>query len=300
MAQYAGRVALVTGGGRGLGKAHAVALAGRGMAVVVNDTGAELDGTSADQAVADEVVDEILAMGGFAVASTDDVSTYAGAQAAVRRTLDEWGRLDAVVNNAGILRDRSFAKMSAEDFDAVLHTHLSGSAYVTRAAWASLCESGTGRVVFTSSASGLFGQFGQANYGAAKAGMLGLVNVLRIEGERKGVCVNAIAPAAHTRMTDLLMPEEVKAGMAPELVSPLVAYLVSEECDQTGLVLETAAGLVARVRVTETETVSMLGPDGVLADVGSVVQQLVEMPAGDGYPTVDAVMARYLETARDR
>ncbi|HLV72002.1 MAG TPA: SDR family NAD(P)-dependent oxidoreductase [Vulgatibacteraceae bacterium] len=297
MGSYAGRVGLVTGGGRGLGRAHALALAGRGMAVVVNDTGAAGDGTGPDPAVAQRVVDEINAAGGHAFASAHDVSTHEGAAAAVRVALDECGRLDAVVNNAGILRDRTFAKMTLDDFDAVVGVHLGGSAYVTHAAWPALCESGSGRVVFTSSASGLYGQFGQANYGAAKAAMLGLVNVLKLEGRRKGVLVNGIAPVAHTRMTDPLLPEEAKPKLGPEQVSPLVAWLASEECDQTGLMLEVAAGLVARVQVTETETVPLAGADGKATDVGAVVRRLTEMPPGDPYPSSDEATSRYVSAA---
>lgn len=298
MGRYAARVALVTGGGRGLGRAHALALAWEGAAVVVNDTGAQLDGTGRDPSVAEAVAREIRDGGGLAVASDADVSTHDGAVAAVRTALEEWGRLDAVVNNAGILRDRSFAKMSLDDFDAVLRTHLGGTAYATHAAWPHLCESGSGRVVLTSSASGLFGQFGQANYGAAKAAMVGLVNVLKLEGERKGVMVNAIAPAALSRMTETLMPEEAKEGMAPELVSPVVAWLASAACDRTGLVLEVAAGMLARVQLVESEPLPC--DEGGVEMVGEVVKRLVQAPVGEAYPSSDAVMERYLARAVSR
>lgn len=291
------RVALVTGAGRGLGRSHALMLAERGVAVVVND----LDELPEGQAVrpADQVVEEIRQAGGVAVACHADISKSVEAQAAVSAAMDEFGRLDAVVNNAGVLRDRTFAKMTADEFDAVIHTHLCGSAYVTSAAWASLKESGSGRVVLTSSASGLYGSFGQANYGAAKAGMFGLMNVLKLEGSRYGIGVNSIAPVARTRMTEPLLPAEVAAGLDPDLVSPVVSYLASEACEHSGLMLEVGAGLLAKVSVVETATVEVTA-DNDEYEVGALISKLKAMDPGRAYDSSDDALSRILEAASAR
>jgi NAD(P)-dependent dehydrogenase (short-subunit alcohol dehydrogenase family) len=248
------------------------------MRVVVNDLGAELDGTGRSPTAADEVVAEIAERGGLAVASYDDIATPSGSEAAVATAVDQFGRLDAVVNNAGNLRDRTFGKVAVEDFDAVIRVHLLGAAYCTRAAWPALRESGSGRVVFTTSATGLYGQVGQANYGAAKAGLIGLMNVLKHEGARYGVMVNAIAPVAWTRMTRDLLPPAAEQGLRPSLVTPVVAYLTSADCDQTGLVLEVGGGLVARVSIVESEPV-LLGPD--LDDDGVVREAILSLLDAD-------------------
>lgn len=293
------RVALVTGGGRGLGRSHALALAARGVAVVVNDVGAELDGSAPSPEPAGKVVAEIRERGGTAVGSTEDVSTHDGAERAVATAIDEFGRLDAVVNNAGILRDRSFAKMTGDEFDAVIRTHLGGSGHVTRAAWPALRESGSGRVVLTSSAAGLYGGFGQANYGAAKAGLFGLMNVLKIEGDRYGIKVNSIAPVARTRMTEPLLSAEVAAGLDPELISPVVAYLASQQCPHTGLMLEVGGGLLAKVTIVESEPVPIAADDDE-SDVDRLVGQLVGGDVGVGYESGDVALARILEAAAAR
>ena len=291
------RVALVTGAGRGLGRSHALALAGRGACVVVNDTGGSLDGTGASVDVADAVVDEIARAGGRAVASHDDVATHAGARAAVQLALATWGRLDALVNNAGILRDRSFGKLPEEDFDAVVRGHLGASAYCTRAAWNALKASGSGRVVFTTSASGLYGQFGQANYASAKAGLVGLLNVLKLEGARSGIGVNAVAPIAATRMTDGLLSAELLAGLRPELVTPAVVFLASAECAETGLILQAGGGLISRVQVVETAPLELGGGDVRDEDVAALVGELVAMEPGTPFPSTLEALARVLDTA---
>jgi NAD(P)-dependent dehydrogenase (short-subunit alcohol dehydrogenase family) len=296
-AELGGRRVLVTGAGRGLGRAHARALATAGAAVVVNDTGAGLDGTGPSPEPADKVTAEITAAGGTAFASHDDVSTHDGAAAAVACAEDALGGLDAVVNSAGILRDRTFARLPLGDFDEVVRVHLGAAAYTTQAAWAALGRSGTGRVVVTTSASGLYGQFGQANYAAAKMGLLGLVNVLKQEGARYGIGVNAIAPVAATRMTIPLLPPEIAAGLDPKLVSPLVAYLVSAGCTDTGLVLEVGGGLMAAVRVTESEP---LPAGGSVAEVAAAVAGLRDAPPGQPFATAGAALERIMSAARDR
>src|SRR5215831_11273998 len=227
--RFDGKVAIVTGAGGGLGRCHALELARRGARVVVNDVGGAVDGTGASTSAAEQVVDEIRAAGGDAIANTDTVATPEGGAAIVQCALDEFGRVDAVVNNAGILRDAAFKNVTPELLDPVVDVHLKGAFNVLRHAWPLFREQGSGRIVNTSSGSGLFGNFGQSNYGAAKAGLLGLTRVLSIEGARNNVRVNAIAPIAYTRMTEGQMGED----MRPELISPLVAYLCHSSCEIT-------------------------------------------------------------------
>lgn len=244
--QLDGRVAIVTGAGRGLGRSHALFLASCGVKVVVNDPGVASDGTSPSEGPAHDVVDEIRAAGGTAVASLESVTDPDAAQRIVDTAQAEFGRLDIVVNNAGFLRDRSFGKMSPEDFRAVTEVHLLGSAWVSRAAWPLLCESDAGRLIHTTSAAGLFGSFGQANYASAKAGIVGLSRTLAVEGERDGIRSNVIAPVARTRMTEALA-EQAAAELDAGAISPVVAYLASPTCQLTSEVLTTSGGHVARV-----------------------------------------------------
>jgi NAD(P)-dependent dehydrogenase (short-subunit alcohol dehydrogenase family) len=246
-----GRVAVVTGAGRGLGRAHALLLAARGAAVVVNDVGGSLDGTGSEATPAEDVVEEIRAGGGTAVTDATDVSTLAGATAIVESTKEQFGRLDVLVNNAGILRDRSFAKLTVEEVDAVFKVHLGGTIWMTKAAWPVFLEQGYGRVVNTTSAAGIFGNFGQTNYAAAKAGIMGITKTLALEGARHGIHVNAIEPGARTRMTEDLLGD-LASSLDPSLVSPLVLWLSSSECESTGEVYNVGGGRVARVLVAET------------------------------------------------
>lgn len=245
------RVAVVTGAGRGLGRSHALELARRGARVVVNDVGGSVNGDGSSIDAAQAVVEEIAALGGTAVANHDTVATAAGGQAIIDAALDAFGRLDILVNNAGILRDKAFHKMDEPMIDAVIDVHLKGALFVSQPAFTVMRESKYGRIVNTSSASGLFGNFGQANYGAAKAGIAGLTRVLALEGAAHGIAVNAIAPIAATRMTEGILGD-LTSRVSPESVSPVVAYLAHEQCAANGNVYSVAGGRVAQIFVAET------------------------------------------------
>ena len=255
MVDFKDRVAVVTGAGGGLGRQHALLLAERGAAVVVNDLGGSVDGIGAAASAADGVVDEIRAKGGAAVAEYSSVATPEGGSAIIQKAVDEFGRVDIVINNAGILRDKAFHNMEVDQITAVLDVHLRGAFFVTQAAWPRLREQGYGRVVMTSSASGVIGNFGQTNYGAAKMGMVGMVNVLKLEGAKYNIKVNAIAPIAVTRMTEELLGAFgiTAEQFGPELVSPAVAYLASEECELSGEVWSVGGGSVSRFFVGLTD-----------------------------------------------
>ena len=242
------RVVIVTGAGGGIGRQHALLLARYGAKVVVNDLGGDVHGEGVTTSAADRVVEEIERAGGRAVASYDSVSTQEGGAAITQVALDAFGRVDAVVHNAGILRDRSFAKLSQEELDAVLDVHLKGGFNVTQPAFRVMKEQGFGRIVLTSSASGLLGNYGQSNYGAAKMGLVGLMHVLAIEGRKHGILANVVAPNALTRMTEDLLGDLAEA-LDPALVSPMVAFLCSERCEITHEIFSVGGGRIARVFV---------------------------------------------------
>ncbi|MAM74682.1 MAG: 3-hydroxyacyl-CoA dehydrogenase [Tistrella sp.] len=255
--RFDGRVAIVTGAGGGLGRCHALALAARGAKVVVNDLGA--DGRSSDAAA--QVVAEIEAAGGEAMASGASVTDAAAVDGMVAETMARWGRIDILVNNAGILRDKSFAKMSLDDFRLVVDVHLMGAVICTKAVWDIMRAQNYGRVVMTTSSSGLYGNFGQSNYGAAKMALVGLMQTLSLEGVKNDIRVNCLAPTAATRMTEGLMTAEVLAALRPETVSPGLLYLVSEDAP-TRMILNAGAGSFERAYVTLTEGIYIGdGPD---------------------------------------
>ncbi|MEW6349460.1 MAG: SDR family NAD(P)-dependent oxidoreductase [Thermodesulfobacteriota bacterium] len=244
------RVAIVTGAGGGLGRVYAIELAKRGAKVVVNDFGGPRDGTGdASQAPADRVVDEIRAMGGQAVANYDSVATPQGGEALVRTALDTFGRVDVLINNAGILRDRSFTKMTSDEWDAVLAVHFDAAYHVTRPAFIKMREQGFGRIVLTTSAAGLYGNFGQTNYSAAKMGLVGFMNSLRLEGDKHNIRVNAVAPLAATRLTEDVLPPDLFQRLRPEFVAPLVVYLCSEQCPESGGIYNAGMGYFSRAAV---------------------------------------------------
>jgi NAD(P)-dependent dehydrogenase (short-subunit alcohol dehydrogenase family) len=279
---FDGKVAIITGAGGGLGKQHALMMAARGALVVVNDLGGAVDGSGSDKGAAQLVVDEITAAGGEAVANTDSVATPEGGEAIVQTALDTFGRVDIVVNNAGILRDKSFHNMTSDLVDPVIDVHLRGAFHVTQPAWKVMREQGYGRIVSTSSAAGIFGNFGQANYGAAKMGLVGFTNVLAVEGAKYDIKANAIAPLAFTRMTeDLLGPLGDK--LQPELVSPLVTYLCHESCEATGRVFSVGGGRVAEVFIAECQgytNTEGLTPENLRDNWGAVTdREGYEVPA---------------------
>lgn len=263
MVGFEDRVVIVTGAGGGLGREHALLLASRGAAVVVNDLGGSVAGEGASASAADAVVAEIEAAGGVAVAEYSSVAEPEGGAAVVQKAIDTFGRVDIVINNAGILRDKSFVNMEADLLRPVLDVHLLGAFYVTRPAFAHMKEQGYGRILFTSSGSGLMGNFGQSNYGAAKMGLIGLMNVLRIEGAKYGIKANAVAPIAHTRMTEGLFGGIVEM-FSPSQVSPAVAYLVSEECKLTGEIWSVGGGSVSRFFIGLTDGYLKHPDDGAL------------------------------------
>ncbi|GJL92500.1 SDR family NAD(P)-dependent oxidoreductase [Hyphococcus sp.] len=251
--RYDGKVAIVTGAGNGLGKSHALALAARGAKVVVNDLGGARDGSGGSVSAAQEVADHINASGGESIADGANVTKETEVAAMVKAAMDKWGRIDILVNNAGILRDKSFHKMTLDDFRAVIDVHLVGSAICTHTVWPIMREQTYGRVIFTSSPSGLHGIFGQANYGAAKAGMIGLMNALHLEGAKYDIKANILSPSAKTRMTeDLGIPEKILDQMTPEAITAALLYLVSDDAPSRAIV-SCAAGGYSRAYVVESD-----------------------------------------------
>ena len=252
--RFDGKVAIVTGAGGGLGRAHALELARRGAKVVVNDLGGSVDGSAGHSEASLKVVEEIKAAGGEAMANGASVTDDVGVARMVQETMDAWGRIDILIANAGILRDKSFAKMEFGDFSVVVDVHLFGTVKPAKAVWEIMRTQNYGRIVVTTSSSGLYGNFGQTNYGAAKLGLIGFMNTLKLEGQKNNIHVNAIAPVAATRMTENLMPAEILEQLKPEYVTPGVVYLCSEEAP-TGAIMTAGAGAFALSRIVETEGV---------------------------------------------
>ena len=254
------KVAIVTGAGGGIGKEHALELARRGAKVVVNDLGGTVDGSGASDA-ANEVVDLIKSEGGEAIANGASVTDLDAVKAMVNQAMDEWGRIDILVNNAGILRDKSFHKVTLEDFNLVMDVHFQGSLNCTHTVFPIMREQEYGRIVFTSSSSGVFGNFGQTNYGSAKMAMIGLMNTLKLEGQNKNVFTNSITPVAYTRMTEGLIPEDFGKNLQPEFVTPAVIYLASENAPN-GVIMAAGAGVFSRIFIHETMGISLgMGED---------------------------------------
>ncbi len=251
--RFDGRVAIVTGAGGGLGRSHALLLASRGAKVVVNDLGGSRDGTGASTNMADQVVNEIKAAGGEAAADYHGVDTIEGGEAIVKTALDAFGKVDILINNAGILRDRAFHNMTEEDWDKVMAVHLKGAFNVTQPAFRVMRQNNYGRVVFTTSAAGLYGNFGQMNYSAAKMALVGMMNTLKQEGAKYNVKANTIGPLAASRLTSDIFPPAVLDKLKPDFVSPMVAYLCSEECQETGSVFTAGGGYFGRAAIVESK-----------------------------------------------
>jgi len=264
---FKGKVAIVTGAGGGLGRTHALELAKRGAKVVVNDLGGSVDGTGGSSEAANKVVAEIKAAGGEAISNGSSVTDETGVANLVKQTVDAFGRIDILVNNAGILRDKSFKKMEVADAKVVLDVHLMGSFICTKAVWPIMSEQNYGRIVMTTSPSGLFGNFGQANYGAAKLGLVGFMNTLVIEGKKNDIRINAISPVAATRMTENLMPKEMLDKLGPELVTAGVVFLCSQDAPN-GSILQAMGGQFHVAAVMENEMVN-LGEKATADDVAA-------------------------------
>jgi Dehydrogenases with different specificities (related to short-chain alcohol dehydrogenases) len=279
--RFDGKVAIVTGAGGGLGRQHALELARRGAKVVVNDLGGSVDGSGGGSDAANKVVEEIKAFGGEAIANGSSVTDDAGVARMVKDAMDAWGRIDILVANAGILRDKTFAKMELADFQVVVDVHLMGTVKPAKAVWEIMRQQNYGRIVVTTSSTGLYGNFGQSNYGAAKLGLVGFMNTLKLEGQKNNIHVNAISPVAATRMTENLMPPQVLEQLKPEYVTPGVVFLCSEEAP-TGTVLTAGAGAFAVARIVETEGV-YLGPDATVEAVRDNFAKIADAAGAQAY-----------------
>ncbi|MEW6263129.1 MAG: SDR family NAD(P)-dependent oxidoreductase [Thermodesulfobacteriota bacterium] len=294
---FDGRVAIVTGAGAGLGRTYALELGKRGAKIVVNDLGGARDGTGASTSAADKVVEEIKALGGEAVANYDSVATAAGGQAIVDTAVKAFGRVDVLINNAGILRDKTMVKMEPENWDAIMDVHLKGAYNVTRPAFIKMREAGYGRIVMTTSAAGLYGNFGQTNYSAAKMGLIGFMNTLKLEGDKFNIKVNTIAPVAATRLTEDVLPPEMFAKLKPEFVAPLALYLSSEQCPVSGAVYNAGLGYFNRAAI-------LTGPGVVVGDgttppsveeVAAAMDKIKSLQGAAEFPNATAAFTPMIE-----
>ena len=272
---FDGKVAIVTGAGGGLGRCHALEFARRGAKVLINDLGGSMDGSGGSSEAALAVVAEIEALGGEAMANGASVSDEAGAKSIVADAMNAWGRVDVLVNNAGILRDKSFAKMETRDFQAVVDVHLMGAAMVTQEVWPVMKSQNYGRIVMTTSPSGLFGNFGQTNYSAAKLGLVGFMNTLKIEGAKNNIHTNAIAPVAVTRMTENLIPEAAHDNLGPEHVTPAVVYLCTDDAPN-GVVIQAAGRKYSIAAIVENEGVTFEN-DASVEDIGDQFSRITDL-----------------------
>lgn len=271
--EFENRVAIVTGAGGGLGRSHALALAARGVKVVVNDLGGSVDGTGGGATMAENVVAEIIAAGGEAMANGANVTNEEEVQAMVDATIAKWGKIDILVNNAGILRDKSFSKMTLSDWDLVVAVHLKGSAVCTKAVWNHMKENGYGRIVMTTSSSGMYGNFGQTNYGAAKAGLSGFMRTLCLEGAKYDIRVNVLSPTARSRMTENLMPEEILEKLTVESVSAGLVYLVCDDAPNR-MIMCAGAGGYSETKVFETQGINLSEGEQTAENVAKFIDKI--------------------------
>ena len=260
---FTGRVAIVTGAGAGLGRCHALELAKRGAKVVINDLGGARDGVGSDSSAANKVVEEIKALGGEAVPNYDNVASVEGGANIVKTAVDAFGKVDILINNAGILRDKSFTKMEEENWDAVMNVHLKGAYCVSRPAFEVMRANNYGRIIMTTSGAGLFGNFGQSNYASAKMGLIGLTNVLKLEGAKYNIMTNVIVPVAASRLTEDVLPPEFFEKMKPDYITPAVLYMCSEECQDSGMIINATLGYYSRTAI-------LTGPGAILSKDGKV------------------------------
>ena len=293
--RFDGRVAVVTGAGRGLGRTYALELAKRGAKVVVNDPGVAPDGSGGEKQVADAVVEEIRALGGEAVPNYDSVATPQGGQSIIQTALDTFGHLDILIHNAGILRDKTFAKMSQEMWKNVLAVHLEGAFNVTQPAFRLMKKQGYGRIVFTTSAASLFGNFGQSNYAAAKMGLVGLMNALKLEGAKYNIKVNTVAPIAATRLTQDILPPNLHDRLRPEFVAPLVLYLCSEQCPVNGRIYQAGGGVYGRAAVVSGPGVHLgEGEPPTPEEIAAHWQEILSLDGAREYPDANAALMAML------
>ena len=296
--RFDGKVAIVTGAGGGLGRCHALELARRGAKVVVNDLGGAVDGTGGNSAAAEAVVAEIKAAGGEAIANGASVADDAGVAHLVKETMDKWGRIDILIANAGILRDKSFAKMELKDFDAVMNVHLMGTVKPAKAIWQIMRDQQYGRIVVTTSSTGLYGNFGQTNYGAAKLGLVGFMNTLKLEGAKDNIKVNAICPVAGTRMTENLMPPEMLEAIKPEYVTPAVVFMASEDAP-TGIIISAGAGAFSSSQIVESPGVN-LGHAASADDVAANWDKISDFTGSKHYTMGGEHSAHFFELMKNK
>ena len=296
--RFDGKVAIVTGAGGGLGRCHALELARRGAKVVVNDLGGSVDGSGGSSEAAGKVVDEIKAMGGEAIANGSSVTDDAGVALMIKQAMDAFGRIDILIANAGILRDKSFSKMEMKDFDLVVAVHLMGTVKPAKAVWQIMRDQQYGRIVVTTSSTGLYGNFGQTNYGAAKLGIVGFMNTLKLEGAKDNIKVNAISPVAATRMTENLMPPAMNAMLKPEYVTPGVVYLASDDAP-TGMILTAGAGVFSAAQMVETDGIN-LGHGATAETVAEYWGKIADFSTAKHYTMGNEQTAKFVARLQDK
>lgn len=295
--RFDGKVAVVTGAGGGLGRTHALLLASRGAKVVVNDLGGAPDGTGESKSLADKVVEEIQSAGGEAVPNYDSVATMEGGASIIKAATDSFGRIDILINNAGILRDVSFLKMPEESWDIIFSVHVKGAFCCSKAAWPIMREQQYGRIIMTSSAAGIYGNFGQANYSAAKMALIGLGQTLALEGKKYNVHANTIAPIADSRLTATVLPDDIRKKLKPEYVSPLVAYLCSEACEETGGLFEVGAGSFFHLKWARSEGSTVKTDEVSIEKIAENFSKIIDMTNAKPMGSIQESTMSFLENS---